>query len=153
MTSMPDVMQQWKKVLQKEEKILLLVGAPGSGKSQLMRKLEFQSGWKYVEAKELLRNNVFEVDRAHRAVRARENLMESVAYLDAKVTLVDNVEILFAPIYNINPIEILLKLSQDHPLVVGWTGEFDGEELQLEYNGKKRFFTWKVKDPEHIFLI
>lgn len=153
MTLMSDVMKQWKQVMEKENKILFIVGEPGSGKSELLRRMEFQSGWKYTEAKELLGNSVFEVNRAHRPDQAKQNLMESVAYLDAKVTIIDNVGILFAPIYNINPVEIMVHMSHDHPIVVGWSGHFDGSRLSLDYNGNENFAQYPVADAVHVFSL
>ena len=49
-----DVLKRWKYIAQDDEKLLILIGGPGSGKSRLIRELTFQDGWKICEARELL---------------------------------------------------------------------------------------------------
>lgn len=48
-----DVLKRWKYIAQDDEKLLILIGGPGSGKSKLIRELTFQDGWKICEAREL----------------------------------------------------------------------------------------------------
>ena len=46
-----DVLKRWKYIAQDDEKLLILIGGPGSGKSKLIRELTFQDGWKICEAR------------------------------------------------------------------------------------------------------
>lgn len=48
-----DVLKRWKYIAQDDEKLLIIIGSPGSGKSQLIRELTYQDGWKICEAREL----------------------------------------------------------------------------------------------------
>ena len=48
-----DVLKRWKYIAQEDEKLLILICGPGSGKSKLIRELTFQDGWKICEAREL----------------------------------------------------------------------------------------------------
>lgn len=148
-----EIMKQWNKLKKKDERLLVLVGAPGSGKSQILRRLEVRNGWKYAEAKDLLPADVFSVPRKERADWAKEHMTESIVRLGGPVTIIDSIGLLFAPVYNMHPMDILREISLTHPLIAGWTGAFDGEKLTLEYNGRKDFHVYDVSDKDHIFTL
>lgn len=61
-----DVLKRWKYIAQEDEKLLILIGGPGSGKSKLIRELTFQDGWKICEARELFDDEFLEIPRADR---------------------------------------------------------------------------------------
>jgi len=54
MVTVQDVKERWEKIQGDDERILFIVGGPGSGKSLLIRELSEQKGWKYLEAKQLI---------------------------------------------------------------------------------------------------
>ena len=41
-----EVLKRWKYIAQEDEKLLIIIGGPGSGKSQLIRDLTYQEGCK-----------------------------------------------------------------------------------------------------------
>ena len=51
MVTAQDIKERWNSLQADEERILFIVGGPGSGKSKLIRELAEQDGWKYIEAK------------------------------------------------------------------------------------------------------
>lgn len=58
-----DVLKRWKYIAQDDEKLLILIGGPGSGKSRLIRELTFQDGWKICEARNSLMTNFWKSPR------------------------------------------------------------------------------------------
>ena len=46
MVTVQDVKERWEKIQGDDERILFIVGGPGSGKSLLIRELSEQKGWK-----------------------------------------------------------------------------------------------------------
>lgn len=65
-----EVLKRWKYVAQEEEKILILIGGPGSGKSKVIRDLSEQDGWKICEARQLFDDEFLAIPRADRPERA-----------------------------------------------------------------------------------
>ena len=60
MVTAQDIKARWDELENVEERILFVVGAPGSGKSKLIRELAEQDGWKYIEAKDLIEEEFLE---------------------------------------------------------------------------------------------
>lgn len=148
-----DVMQRWDKIQQDEERILFVVGGPGSGKSRLIRTLAEQEGWKYIPAKELIDEDFLEVAHDLRPQMAEDQICKVLKACGSEVVLIDDVDVLFAPILNIQPIELLRTISRIYPLVVGWRGRFDGEQLYLEHNNDPEYYTHKVEYKDHVLVV
>lgn len=140
-------------VEQLEEKILFVVGGAGSGKSKVLRELEHSRGWSYVEAKELLMEKLFEVEHDARTVEAKDSFLQAFRAIEGDVVILDSVEILFAPIFRLEPMQLLRDLSRERVLVVGWRGVFDGTMLSLEHNSKKDYFTYEIQEPRHVLTL
>lgn len=148
-----DVMQKWRETRDDEERILFVVGAPGSGKSAILRTLAEQDGWMYMEAKDLLDGGILEYPREERPQVAKDILMNAITSREAEVVIIDSIDILFAPILNLSPVELLRDISQAHPLVVGWKGALEGDSLYLEHNNNPKYYEHKVVYPNHIVVI
>lgn len=56
-----EVLKRWKYIAQEDEKLLILIGGPGSGKSRIIRDLTYQEGWKVCEARELFDDEFLEI--------------------------------------------------------------------------------------------
>ena len=145
-----EVLKRWKYVAQEEEKILILIGGPGSGKSKVIRDLSEQDGWKICEARQLFDDEFLAIPRADRPERAVALIATALERLHAKVVMIDNVEFLFAPILNLNPVHMLLKLSKKFPIIVSWRGTLDGNTLYFEHNGEPKYAKFTVADTNHV---
>ncbi|SUP44498.1 BREX-3 system P-loop-containing protein BrxF [Veillonella criceti] len=153
MVTTQDIKERWASLQNDEERILFVVGGPGSGKSKLIRELAEQDGWKYIEAKDLIEEEFLEVARDLRPDLAKDVMCKALKACGSDVILLDGVNVLFAPILNLEPIELLKTISRMYPLVVGWRGKFDGETLFLEHNNNPKYFSFKVEKPERIVTI
>ena len=90
-----DVLKRWKYIAQDDEKLLIIIGSPGSGKSQLIRELTYQDGWKICEARELFDDEFLEIPRADRPDKAITLVSAAIHRLNARVVMIDNVEFMF----------------------------------------------------------
>ncbi len=153
MVTEADVLKRWKYIAQEDEKLLIITGGPGSGKSKLIRELTYQDGWKIAEAKELFDDEFLEVPRADRPEKAISLIATAIHRLNARVVMIDNVEFLFAPILNLDPLEILRKLSRECPVIVSWRGRMDGHTLYFEHNGDERYAKFTIEDTNHVLSL
>ena len=153
MVTVADVKARVQEVQELPEKLLFVVGGAGSGKSKLLREVEQAEDYTYVEAKELLMEKLFEMENEERKVEAKESFVKAFKALAADVVILDGVEILFAPIFKLEPLEVLKKLSQDHTIIIGWRGSFDGKTLKLEHNSKENYFSFDIDDPKQVITL
>lgn len=112
-----------------EQKLVIIVGKPGSGKSKIMRELGQKPGWKYVDSKRLLTDELLEMSPKSRARVAASLMSDILAIGDAKVILLDNTQVLFAPVLQIDPLEVLKQISQTQTIVAAWPGEYVDKNL------------------------
>ena len=105
MVTVQDVKERWEQIQNNDERILFIVGGPGSDKSLLIRELSEQKGWKYLEAKQLIEEEFLLVPRDERPQLAEEVIRRALSRSDTEVVLIDGSNLLFAPILNLNPLE------------------------------------------------
>ena len=100
MVTVQDVRERWEQIQDDDERILFIVGGPGSGE------LSEQKGWKYLEAKQLIEEEFLLVPRDERPQLAEEVIRRALSRSDTEVVLIDGINVLFAPILNLNPLEL-----------------------------------------------
>jgi len=118
-----------------QERLVLLVGKPGSGKSKIMRQLGLTRGWRYVDCRNLVTDELLELvpkARPREAPAIMDKLLEAER---AEVILLDSVQVLFTPMLNIEPLSLLRQLSRKHTLVVAWPGEYQNGRLAYMESG------------------
>lgn len=153
MITVQDVQKRWEDIQNDDERILFIVGGPGSGKSMIMRELSEQNNWKYIEAKQLIDEEVLLVPREEREERVESLIRGALRRSDTPVVMIDGINLLFAPILNLEPLKILKKISTVFPLVVGWRGHLEGNQLYLEHNNKPNYAVVTVERPDHVITI
>ncbi|WP_273420958.1 BREX-3 system P-loop-containing protein BrxF [Veillonella caviae] len=153
MVTVQDVKERWEQIQGDEERILFIVGGPGSGKSLLIRELAEQKGWKYLEAKQLIEEEFLLVPRDERPKLAEDVIRRALTRSDTEVVLLDGINVLFAPILNLEPLDILKTISKTYPIVVGWRGHLEGDRLYLEHNNNPKHAVVTISQPEHVIVI
>jgi hypothetical protein len=117
----------------KQERLVLIVGRPGSGKSKIMRELGLNRGWRYVDCRELVTDELLELVPKARPKEAPHIMDRLLERERADVILLDNIQVLFTPILNLDPLELLRQLSRKHAIVAAWPGEYaDGKLAYME---------------------
>ena len=153
MVTVQDVKERWEQIQGDEERILFIVGGPGSGKSLLIRELAEQKGWKYLEAKQLIEEEFLLLPRDERPKLAEDVIRRALTRSDTEVVLLDGINVLFAPILNLEPLDILKTISKTYPIVVGWRGHLEGDQLYLEHNNNPKHAVVTISQPEHVIVI
>lgn len=123
----------------KPERLILLVGRPGSGKSKILRELASMRGWRYVDTRMLITDDILEMVPKARPQQAPNIMGEALSALEGEVILLDGIEVLFTPVLNLDPLPLVKQLSRKHTLVVAWPGDYVEGKLVLDYNGRTHY--------------
>lgn len=110
-------------------KLLIVTGKPGSGKSKVLREAADEKGWDYVDCRLLITEEFLELLPAERQEKAAEIMGEILAGYNSQVFLLDRVQTFFVPVFHIDVADLLNKLSEKFTIVVAWPGYVDKEQL------------------------
>jgi hypothetical protein len=139
------VKQQISEASQRDEKLVILVGRPGSGKSRILRQFSKNN---YLNLSKELSKRLLSIPREKRSEQVFSLLQEIVESKKEPVLLFDNIEILFLAELDMDPLKVLGKLSREKTLVVAWVGYFDGSELSWSEPGRPDYKTYSVKEQD-----
>lgn len=111
-------------------KLILLVGTSRSGKTQLLRKLSAKLNIEPLNVGLELGRRLAATPNSKRGFSAGELLREIA---DTERTeeplLLDNLELLFEPGLQINPLDLVRRLAHSKRVVAVWPGELRGDRL------------------------
>ena len=138
MSQREEFLKQVEAVQGKEEKVLIVTGKPGSGKSKLLREAAEAKGWDYVDTRLLITEEFLKLLPSERKAQAPAMLTEELSGHRGDVILLDRVQTLFVPVFHIDPKSVIDALGKAYTVVLAWPGyvndgllcydNFDGTE-------------------------
>lgn len=138
MSQMEEFLNQVEAVKAKSEKVLIVTGKPGSGKSKLLREAAEAQGWDYIDTRLLITEDFLKLLPSERKEKAPEMLTEELRDHRGDVILLDRVQTLFVPVFHIDPKSVIDALGKAYTVVLAWPGyvsdgllcydKFDGTE-------------------------
>ncbi len=123
-----------------QSKLILLIGPPRSGKSDLLGKLSARRQAKMLNVGAVLGRELLTIPNTRRHLQAADllkGITENVA--EDGLLLMDNIEILFDQTLHISPLDLLKRHAQARRVVSVWPGE--RRENRLSYAA--------IGHPEH----
>jgi hypothetical protein len=129
-----------------QERLVVIVGKPGSGKSKMMRELATNRGWKYVDCQTLVTADLLEVVPKARPREAPHILDELLASEKAEIILLDGIQLLFTPLLNLDPLALLRQLSKKYLIVAAWPGRYEDGRLSFLEPGRPEPYYYAAKD-------
>lgn len=111
-------------------KLVLLVGASHSGKTKMLRELGAKLNIEPMNVGMELGRRLAATPNNKRGFSAGE-LLREIADKERKddPLLLDNLELLFEPSLQINPLDLIKRLAHSKRVVAVWPGEFRGDRL------------------------
>ena len=127
-------------------RLVILVGAPASGKTTALQSVAQKLGCPIVNVNMELSKRLLELTRAQRSRQVERLLKEVIAAAPGEVVLLDNLEILFDISLEVVPLPLLQAASRNRTVVASWNGSFQGGTLTYAEPGHPEFVQFKQTD-------
>lgn len=114
-------------------KLLVIVGTKGSGKTDLVQKVSAQLSWPVVNVGKEVSEKLLNLTVRQRRLKAEEVVADTLDATSHRALCLDNTEVLFDPALKLNPVNLLLNLSRNRVLVVAWNGHLESGSLVYAY--------------------
>ena len=124
-------------------RLVILAGAPGSGKTTVLQTVGLKNGWQLVNVNLELSKRMLELTRTQRSRQVERLLKEVIAAVPGDVVLLDNLEILFDTSLEVDPLPLLQVASRNRTIVASWNGSFKDGALTYAEPGHPEFVQFK----------
>src|SRR6187397_2100011 len=104
-------------------RLVALAGVPGSGKTAALQSVAQKLGCPLVNVNLELTKRMLELTRTQRS-RQVERLLKDVIAASGDVVLLDNLEVLFDPALEVEPLRLLQVASRNRTVVASWNGSY-----------------------------
>ncbi|MDQ0286995.1 hypothetical protein J2Z49_002112 [Desulfofundulus luciae] len=108
--------------------LVLLVGPDASGKTRALLQLSNEAGYPYINLNLILSQKLLEYPGRVRPLRL-PRIVEAIIDTAGDTVLLDNIEILFDPGLQQDPLRLLQHISRTRTIVAAWSGKFEGRTL------------------------
>jgi len=133
--------------------VIFVTGKPGSGKSKVLREAAEDKKWDYVDCRTLISEEFLAVSKEERMAKAPEMMAAILDSYNADVILLDRLQTLFVPVFNLDITALLKELGKKFTLVAAWPGyEEEGQLCYDKFDGsesiriaKEGFTVWNVE--------
>lgn len=111
-----------------QSKLVLLIGAPHAGKTELLRSLGSNKGAAPLNLGALLGARLASISQRQRHLQTISLIRELAdKYASGDLLLVDNIEILFDKSLQLDPLELLKRHAHSRRVVAVWPGQLQGD--------------------------
>ena len=117
-------------------KLLLLIGPPRSGKSNLLNQLSERRNVTVLNIGAVLGRQLLEIPLNRRTLQASEflkNIADGASHRG--LLLLDNIELLFDHTLRLSPLDLLKQRAHAQCVVVAWPGELREDRLSYAASG------------------
>ena len=120
-------------------RLVLVVGAPGSGKTAALQSVAKNLRCQLVNVNLELSKRMLDLTRGQRSRQVERLLKDVIAAIPTEVVLLDNLEILFNPGLEVDPLRLLQVSSRNRTIVASWNGNFQAGRLTYAEPGHPEF--------------
>ena len=106
-------------------RLVLVVGAAGSGKTGALREAAERTGAPLVNVNLELSRRLLDLTGRQRALRTQDLLHDIAGEAGGDVVLLDNLELLFDPALRQDPLRLLRGLSRHRSVAASWNGSVE----------------------------
>lgn len=130
---------------EKEHKLLLIIGAPGSGKSKVIREYSQETGIPIIDLDKIFHNTSSE--------KLLDTMKSFLTTYHQKALLLDNKKIIYAKDSKIDLLAFLKEISLDIPVIATWNGKIeDGQVFHFRKDAPNDLI-YPVNDKDFEYIL
>lgn len=129
-------------------KTILIVGPHGSGKTKVLQDIAETKGFTRINVNLEVGKRLLEVPEKRRAFKL-ESVLDAIIEENGKgqsTVLLDNIELLFSPELQVDPLHILENIGRTQPVVVSWPGSSANGALTYAEPGHPEYRIYREFD-------
>ncbi len=131
-------------------RLILLVGPPRSGKTTFLSELAVQYSYPMINTNLHISESLLEYTSKQRALKIDKLIEEHLQKYQSEILILDNIEVLFSPELQQDPLRLLLHLARNRTIIAAWPGEFTGDSLMYAKPSHPEFK--RYQKPECIIV-
>ena len=144
------IAEQVAQVSQLYHRLVLVVGPARSGKTAALRDLHDEHGWPLLNVNLLLSEPLLELTARQRALRVARIVDDILGEIDADPIMLDNIEMLFHPDLEQDPLRLLRTLLRNRTIIATWRGTVQSGALIYASPGHPEFR--RFDDPQALIV-
>ena len=133
-------------------RLILVVGPAGAGKTKALQELHQETDAPLINVNLELSQKMLEMTERQQILRLPRLLDELLASTSGEVVLLDNIELLFHPRFQQDPLRLLQKLARNRTLVVAWNGVIRQGHLIYAEPDHPEYRTYPARDLQIVQL-
>jgi len=126
-------------------RLVLLVGATGSGKTGILRDIAEAFSSTVVNVNLTISSELLELTPRQRSLRL-PGILDQIADQAQPPVVLDNLEILFDKDLHQDPLRLLQSISRNRAVVASWNGSVDSQRLFYAEPGHSEFRSYDLVD-------
>ncbi len=131
-------------------RLVVLVGSSGSGKTTALQSVAKKLACPLVNVNLELSKRMLELTRNQRSNQVGRLLKDVIAAVSGDVVLLDNLELLFDPALQVEPLRLLQLASRNRTIVAAWNGNYRDGTLTYAEPGHPEFV--QLKQPDAVVI-
>lgn len=131
-------------------RLVVLAGASGSGKTAALQSVAQKLGCPLVNVNLELSKRMLELTRTQRSNQVGRLLKDVIAAAPGDVVLLDNLELLFDRVLQVEPLRLLQSASRNRTVVASWNGNYRDGTLTYAEPGHPEFV--QLKQTEAVVI-
>lgn len=120
-------------------RLILIVGRGYSGKTRLLRSLEERIGGTHINVGLEMSKRLLDAERQQWPLHASEWFGDLVTQATGEPVLLDNLEVLFHPMLQLDPLPLLQRTSRSRTIIAAWRGAIENRQLTYATAGHPEF--------------
>jgi hypothetical protein len=141
--SIDDLRQAVQQAADLYHRLVLVAGPQGAGKTAALQAISKVQNYPLINVNLQLCKGMLELTRSQRTRQVERLFKTVVGAIPAEVVLLDNLEVLFDPGLEVEPLRLLLNASRNQTLVAAWNGTYTDGTLTYAEPGHPEFAQFK----------